>query len=199
MKKILSLAFAFIAFMAISNAQFELRAGINLANTSSKLNDTSFEFDTQIGFHFGVTYEKRINDNISFNPGVLFSMKGNKLDEEEFYLKFNYLEIPLDLVYNTGSISIHAGPYVGLLMSAKEKDRNEHPEDIKEDLKPLDYGLNIGLAYNVTEHIGIGVNYSLGLVNIVDLEDDISFDISHKNKVLGIFVRYKLAHRVAQD
>ena len=192
MKKLLSIAFAFIAFMAVSNAQFELRAGLNLANTSSELNDESFKFDNQIGFHFGVTYEKIINDNISFNPGALFSTKGNKLDEEKFHLKFNYIEIPLDLVYNTGSISIHAGPYVGILLSAKEKDNGGEEQDAKEGLKSLDYGLNFGLSYNVTEQIGIGLNYGLGLANIVEQEEDSFFDISHKNKVIGFFVTYKL-------
>ena len=187
MKKLLLLVFAFVSFSAVSNAQLGIKAGLNLANISVSSEGDSFEPDSKIGFHFGVTYTTMINDNISFRPGALFSTKGYKFTflEEDFNTNLSYLEIPLDFVYKTGSLDIHAGPYLGLLMSAKSGD-----EDIKEGLESLDYGLNVGLSYNINANIGVGVNYGLGLANIGKTED--GDDTTTKNKVIGISVTYAL-------
>lgn len=189
MKKLLTLAFAFIAFISISNAQFGLRGGLNLSSVTLETEGISAEPDSKITFHIGVTYEKMINENLSFRPGLLFSAKGYSFEvdgiDEDFGANFGYLEIPLDFVYNTGSIGIHAGPYIGMLMSAKSGD-----EDIKETVESLDYGLNLGLTYNVNEQIGVGLNYGLGLANLA--KDSGDEDSSIKNKVIGLFVTYKL-------
>lgn len=187
MKKLLTLVFAFVACMAVTNAQFGLRAGLNIANNSYDLDGFSIEPSSVIGFQFGVTYEKMINDNISFRPGLLFSTKGSKVEfgGEEATTSLSYVEIPLDFVYNTGSLGIHAGPYVGILMSAKSED-----VDIKDESESLDFGLNVGLSYNINEQISVGLNYGLGLANIAKTEGDDEGTVS--NKVIGIFVGYKL-------
>jgi len=189
MKKLLTLVFAFVAFMSVSNAQLGIRAGINLANVSVDAEGQSLEPDSRLGIHLGVTYDKMINDNLTFRPGVLFSGKGFKLEvdgiDEDFGVSLGYIEIPLDFVYKTGSLNIHAGPYLGLLMSAKVGD-----EDVKDQSESLDYGLNLGLSYNINEQIGVGLNYGLGLANTTKTED--GDDSSVKNKVIGIFVTYSL-------
>ncbi len=187
MKKLLSLIFAFVAFATISNAQIAIKAGLNLANVSVSSDGESFEPDSKIGFHLGATYTAMINENISFRPGVLFSTKGYKITflDQDFNTNLSYIDIPLDFVYKTGALDIHAGPYLGLLMSAKAED-----EDIKDGLESLDYGLNFGLSYNINTNIGIGVNYGLGLANIgKEVDGD---DSTTKNKVIGISVIYSL-------
>ncbi|MFT6337674.1 MAG: hypothetical protein ACI86M_003561 [Saprospiraceae bacterium] len=188
MKKILIVTFSFFAFISVSNAQFGIRAGVNLANQSIEAQGLSIGLSNQIGFQLGVNYDKMINENLSFRPGLLFTMKGAKfsfLGVDSGVLKFNYLEVPLDFVYHAGSIDIHAGPYVGFLLTAKADG-----EDVKDDSETLDYGLNFGGSYNITSKIGVGVNYGLGLANIAKTED--GDDSTIKNKVLSFFVNYKL-------
>ena len=186
MKKLLTLLFAFIAFATISTAQIGFKAGLNLANISVSSEDGSFEPSNAIAFHFGATYSVMINENMSFRPGALFSGKGYKLSflDEDFNTSLGYIEIPLDFVYKTGALDIHAGPYLGLLMSAKSGE-----EDVKDGLEGLDYGLNFGLSYNINTNIGVGVNYGLGLANIVK---DSAEGESIKNKVIGISLLYSL-------
>ena len=186
MKKLLTLLFAFIAFATISTAQIGFKAGLNLANISVSSDGDSFEPSNAIAFHFGATYTVMVNENISFRPGALFSGKGYKLTflDEDFTASLGYIEIPLDFVYKTGALDIHAGPYLGLLMSAKVGE-----DDVKEGVESLDYGLNFGLSYNINTNIGIGVNYGLGLANTTK---DAEEGESTKNKVIGISLLYSL-------
>lgn len=189
MKKLLTLAFAFVAFLSVSNAQIGVRAGINLANMSIESEGLTIEPDSKLAFHLGLTYDKMINENLTFRPGLLFSSKGYSFEidgfDEDLGASFGYLEVPLDFVYKTGALNIHAGPYIGILMSAKSGE-----DDIKDESESLDYGLNLGLTYNVTEQIGVGVNYGLGLGNALKTED--GDDSTAKHKVIGLFVTYSL-------
>lgn len=186
MKKLILSVFA-IAFLAtVSNAQLAIRGGVNLANLTAEQDGTTLEYDSKIGFQFGVTYSASINENLAFRPGLLYSMKGAQFEilDEKSKLKFDYLEIPLDFVYKAGMIDINAGPYVGLLMSAKVGD-----EDVKDDVNGMDFGLNVGAMYNINMNLGLGVNYGLGLANLVKDAPD---NTSTKVKNLAIYVAYKL-------
>ena len=189
MKKLLTLVFAFVAFISVSNAQIGFRGGINLANMTLESEGVSLEPGSTLAFHVGITYDKMINENLTFRPGLLYSAKGYNFEidgfDENFEGSFNYLEVPLDFVYKAGAINIHGGPYLGLLLSAEAGE-----EDIKDESQSLDFGLNLGLSYDITSQIGIGVNYGLGLANVANTEE--GDDSTAKHKVIGIFVAYKL-------
>lgn len=188
MKSFLIVTFTFFAFISVSNAQFGIRAGVNLANQSIEAQGISIGLSNQIGFQLGVNYDKMINENLSFRPGLLFTMKGAKFSfpgVDDQAAKFNYLEVPLDFVYHAGSIDIHAGPYVGFLMTAKSDG-----EDVKDGAETLDFGINFGGSYNINSKIGVGVNYGLGLANIAKTEDGDESTVN--NKVISFFVTYKL-------
>lgn len=188
MKGFLIVTFTLFAFISVSNAQLGVRAGVNLANQSIESQGLSIGLSNQIGFQAGITYDKMFNESLSFRPGLMFSSKGAKFSIAGFddqINKFNYLEVPLDFVYHAGRVGIHAGPYVGFLMSATSDG-----ESVKEDTESLDYGLNIGGSFNVNSKIGIGVNYGIGIANVAKTED--GDDTEVKNKVLSFFVSYKL-------
>ena len=188
MKKFLIVAFALVAFISVSKAQFGFRAGVNLANQSVETQGLSIGLSNQIGFQAGVTYDKMINESLSFRPGLLFSVKGWNFEvpgDDKIVARFNYLEVPLDVVYHAGRLDIHAGPYVGILMSAKTDEI-----DVKEDTETLDLGLNFGGSFDINSNVGVGINYGLGLLNIAKTEDGDDSKIT--NRVLSIFISYKL-------
>ena len=177
MKKLLSAAFVFCAFLSVSNAQFAARAGVNLANISAD----NIEYSSNLGFHFGVTYSHMMSDALDIRPGLLFTMKGAKAGEGELESigKFNYIEIPVDFVYKASALNVYAGPYLALLMSATSEFGGESI-DVKDSLTGMDFGVNIGAEYQI-DQIGIGANYSLGLANINDAEGD---DTDAKEKLV---------------
>ena len=171
MKKLILSLFVIAAFSASSFAQLSLKAGVNIANQT-------FEF------FLGANYKVNLSESIGLRPGIQFSLKGSKLDfggTDVSESDFSYLEVPVDLVFTTGGISIHAGPYLGLLMSAKSDG-----VDVKDDVKSTDFGLNLGLGYNFGK-IGVGANYGLGLSNISQDEEGTA-----KNKVISVYVTYTL-------
>jgi len=183
MKKLLLSLFVVAAFSAASFAQLNLKAGLNLANQSFEASGISIDASSKVGFLLGVNYEAELSESIALRPGIQFTLKGSKF---EFFgtsvsSNFSYIEVPVDFVYKSGSLSVHAGPYLGLLMAASSDG-----EDIKDVTKSIDFGLNFGAGYNFGL-IGVGVNYGLGFSNITEDPEG-----SAKNKVLAFYVTYSI-------
>ncbi|MEZ4910125.1 MAG: porin family protein [Saprospiraceae bacterium] len=175
------------------NAQLGVRAGLNFASVSAENGGVTLNSDSKLGFHFGLVNDFKLSDNLTFRPGILYSVKGSKLTLDIFGVnetitdEYTYLDVPLHFVYNfTGEekgFFAEAGPYLAFLLSAKSQD-----EDVKDLLKSLDFGLNFGLGYDLGNFI-IGANYSFGLSNIADGED--SEDVNVKNKNIAVYGVYQ--------
>lgn len=194
MKKLLfSLLIVAGTFTAV-NAQFGIRGGLNLSNFSSESAEGS-GLKSKLGFNFGAVYGVSISNALVVRPGILFSMKGSK-QEIEFFgqsikatFNFNYLEIPINLKYNIGGSGsgffVEGGPYLGLLLTAKGES-NGVSEDFKDVTNSLDFGLNLGVGYDVNSNIGVGVAYGLGLADISEESEKTS------NKNISLYVVYTL-------
>lgn len=183
MKKLLYVFAALLCFVLITpnqaDAQLGIRAGVNMANVSGDIEGN----ETNLGFHFGIDYEKAIGESLTFRPGLLYSGKGTKDDASDIATNLSYLEVPLDLVFPLGGgLAVNAGPYLGFLMSAKAGDF-----DVKDSTKSLDFGLNFGVGYDV-DPFTVGLGYGLGLANIADQDDDTSI----KNSNIALYVIYNL-------
>jgi len=200
MKKLLftTVAILMLGMFNQASAQFGVRAGLNLANLSTNDDDTDLESKT--GFHVGVFYEHMLNESLYIRPGALFSTKGAQISEDfggttfTSSGSFKYIEVPIDIVYKipagSNSFNINAGPYIGLLMSAKSKfddGTNTEEDDIKDETKGIDFGINIGVEYQFGQ-IGIGAGYGLGLTNIQDFEGS---EDTAKNTNLNFYVAYR--------
>ncbi len=89
--------------------------------------------------------------------------------------------------YVADGFSIEAGPQVGFLMSAKVKAEGEE-EDIKDSVKGIDFGANLGIGYKLESGLNFGARYNLGLSNLNDGED--SDDFKWNNSVIQVSVGY---------
>ena len=112
--------------------------------------------------------------------------------------KLSYLSIPLMLKYYfTPNFNVEIGPQIAFLLSAKNDYTYENNEgqsesgsqDMKEYTNSMDFSLNFGLGYNITENIGAGLRYNLGLSNVSDNEE--GDDYTMKNSVFSVSVGYK--------
>ena len=158
--------FAVVALMAVSGSaqlKFGVKGGVNLANLSGDVNDNKMK----IGFMVGGFANYAINDQLTVQPELMFSQAGCKFDADgDPKLKLNYIVLPIMVKYSFGAINLQAGPQLGFLLSAEDDG-----DDIKEFLKPIDLGLNIGAGYQIMENLGVEARYNLGLSNIVDEGD----------------------------
>ena len=85
-----------------------------------------FSPDNLIGAHIGALARIPINNKLSVQPGILYSMKGFDLKYQGDALKMNFstIELPINLTYNLSGDNnegfyIMAGPYVSYALSGK--------------------------------------------------------------------------------
>lgn len=195
MKKLILFAALAIFVIANSNAQinFGAKAGVNFATITG---DDVESFDSRTAFHVGVVAEIVISETFSFQPELLYSAQGADYSDEEFEgtFKLDYLNIPLMAKFYVGEgFSLEAGPQIGFLLSAKDEYDftgtafKSEEEDIKEFVKDIDFGINVGVGYKLEGGLNFGARYNLGLSDANDSGDD-SFTL--KNSVIQAYVGY---------
>lgn len=177
--KILSSLIFMIWFSGPMSSQIAIRAGANYSDISIDGSSITTETDTKAGYHAGLMYTFGLAERISIRPGVLFSVKGYKFQEESVDLK--YVEVPFSFLFylgnNKNGLYLEAGPYAG---TGIESDLG----DFGEDLKRLDLGMNVGLGFELGR-FGIGLNYGFGVANI--LEGELNTEEKAKNKNYSLY------------
>ncbi|WP_025740426.1 porin family protein [Aquimarina pacifica] len=193
MKKLLLfvvvLSLSFVTTAQEESIRFGAKAGLNLSNFTG---DDADDLDMRTSFHIGALVEIPISETFAFQPELLYSSQGAQFEEEgvDFKSIVNYINIPLILKYYVSEgFSLQAGPQIGILASAKAKAEGNGAEvdvDAKDLYKGIDFGLNLGLGYQLEAGIFFDARYNIGLANIID-EDD----ADAKNSVIQISVGYK--------
>ncbi|MCU4176501.1 porin family protein [Carboxylicivirga sp. N1Y90] len=193
MKKLLVIV-AVLAISASSFAQvkFGVKAGTNIASITG---DDGEGLDSRTSFVFGGFAKFELSEKFAFQPELLYSMQGAAGSESyegvnvDVTMKTDYLNIPLMAKYYvTEGFSLQAGPQVGFLLSAKfkmEANGQEEEEDIKDQMKGVDFGLNFGAGYELDFGLGFDVRYNLGLTNVADYDE-----ADGKNGVFQITASY---------
>ncbi|MBK7713266.1 MAG: PorT family protein [Bacteroidales bacterium] len=205
MKNSLRLLFALFIMFAVTGVQAQVKfgpkAGVNLSTMTLKSSGLSLDPKMLIGFHAGIISEIGLTENLKLQPGILFSSKGSKYElsllEQAFELTMSpgVIEVPVNVLYSFGAgttkLNLFAGPYVAYGFTGKIKSSGEsldisYGSTIDDDMKPLDFGLNIGAGVNINGLL-ITAQYGLGLAN---LSPDSSDDTEIKNQVIGISIGY---------
>lgn len=204
LSKVLILFFVVFISMQSFAQKFGVQAGVNLANMVSKDDAETYsdDFEMNLGFNAGVTFELSFSDFLGLEMGALVDTKGFKISESGATAKINllYADIPVLLKGGPtlGAVKIFgaAGPYLGVGITGKytfEFDGDKESEDVvwgdgdDADLKRLDYGAKFGVGAEV-KGFSIGAYYALGLANIaVDNSD--GYKESHR--VVSFSVGYK--------
>lgn len=172
-----------------------VKAGMNLANQKWTTSGVSLDTKAKPGLHAGAFITAMINEKFGVQPEVLFSMDGSRWDfsGNDSKFKFNYVSVPVLLRYNiTEMISVHAGPQLGILVGAEAEDESGDTEDIKDQVKGMDFAGAAGAEIVLPVGLGFGARYVIGLTNIADTEDGDFDDIEVKNRNFQIYVFYRL-------
>lgn len=166
-----------------------LGGGLVLGDLSIDPNTT--ESDWKKGISLGLFLEIPIGyGTFSLQPGLGFSQKGSENSSSS--LGLNYLDLPLlmKVGFLQGDVVpyLTAGPYVAFLVAAKLKTKPLSGEtDVKELFNEIDCGLigGVGLDIGISREIkiGLGANYGLGLLNILNRSISTS---TQKNRIIKI-------------
>jgi len=187
-----------------AQAQFGVRVGLHRASSSYSIDGESISTGWLNRLAFGVSYEQKVNDQLSFRPEILLSHYGvsfleQSSPDESSTFQMNFIQLPLLLkYYATNSLFFEVGPYLahgvgnielkfcpslpdGEFCETRTLDFDSKGE---ESLKPFDFGASLGLGYRVFKGISLGVRYNLGLAN---LGNDFA---GYKNKSLLVSLSY---------
>lgn len=167
MKKIIFLsAFTVIASFTQAQISYGVKAGVNLTKFSgSDIGDNQF----LVGFAGGGLINYKLADAISLQGELLYSLEGASYKGEgSSKIKASYINIPILAQYNHASgFYAETGPQVGFLISAKQS-YNGNSNDIKDDFKKINFSWGLGAGYKLTNGLGIGARYNLGITSIAD-------------------------------
>lgn len=197
MKKYILSTIIIVGTLLTANAQqLGAKAGVNFSNITGDLNAL---YEGRVSFHIGVVAEFEISETFSFQPELLYSSQGAKIESVSGYYEhvniLSYLNIPLMAKYYlVKGLSIEVGPQVGFLVSAKRKHEYRGVTGIgKEDIENtnvIDFGLNFGLGYKLDNGLNFDTRYNLGLTNIFkDVEGEV-LNLNSHNGVIQLSVGY---------
>ncbi len=148
-----------------------IKGGLNLYNIN---NDNSSTYDQITGYHFGLLGHIHLKNPWAIQPELVYSTQGAKSGDANY--KLGYINVPVLIQYMfDNGFRLQAGPQVGFLVSADNKD----------ELNPIEFGVSFGASYVVpSTGFGIDARYNLGLSNI-NKESDVNS--TNRGIQLGIF------------
>jgi hypothetical protein len=200
MKIFLKSVLTFLFALAFTNVNSQVTTGyifgLNLSTMTLKNKDISSTPETLPGIHFGGAIEIPVIGDFALNPGLLFSAKGTtyKIDTLEYSISPIYIEVPVIAVYSFGSdevkITVFAGPYFAFGVAGYKIQPGGELKNLSfgtgknNDLKTLDWGLNLGAGVNI-KGLLISAQYGIGLANVSPLTTP---DSEMKNRVIGITI-----------
>lgn len=181
---------------ASAQVKFGAIAGLNIANLSQDPDDR--DFSSRVGFGIGGVLDYGLGESIVLRVEPMILGKGAKESDRgtDVTVKLIFLEIPMMVKYAFGTNDVQpyvmAGPTLGLNMSAKAEgsdDGFEIDEDLKDDIKSVDFGFGIGAGVSrpIGDHSAFAeLRYSAGLTNLNDQSS--ASDASLKTNGVQFFI-----------
>ncbi len=190
MKKIVIALMCTILATGAAMAQEKFTFGPKIGVDYTHYWGENVEHGGHLNYQAGVFMEYRFTSKFSIAPEVVFAAQGGKYEFKrniegiDVELKetdhVNYINVPVMLKYYVApALSIDFGPQVGFNVYSKntiegkvDKLKEKETTDMKKYTKTVDFGLGLGLTYNITEEVFIQARYTMGLTKVFNVDDD---------------------------
>ncbi|MBK7560521.1 MAG: PorT family protein [Chitinophagaceae bacterium] len=191
-KLIIAIVLVTTAFISNGQARFGAKLGGNfftLGGDDTKDTDVK----NKIGFNFGFLANIPVSEHFSIQPELLYSIQGAKIEDVDDRINYNlnYLNVPIMLQFTSdGGFYGELGPQIGFLMSAKADGKIggiNFDEDIKDEIKGIDFGVAAGIGYKLPGGFGFNGRYIVGISNI---SDNPGGDIKNRGFQIGVFYMF---------
>jgi len=165
----------FATSAAAQGPSFGIKAGATLNSVSIDFTDGTTA-ENKNGGMAGVFLQFPANSRFTFQPEVLWVMKGAKLKQgtDSVRLSFDEIEVPLlanvNLTGGPTPLCLIVGPFIGFRTSAELKQGLEK-QDLKDDTESTDFGVVTGAAFQAGPVV-IDGRYNWGLSNINKAKDE---------------------------
>jgi len=185
------------------------KVGYNMANIT--LLD-KYGADPRHAIHAGISAEYALNEMVSIEPGIFYSLQGStvKIGNVKFGLNSDYLNIPvLCKVYVANGFNVFAGPQFGYLTRSRFKVKTginliddilnivSNNIDLTKYQKNLDVAIVAGLGYQLANGFNMSASYHFGMIKVPDFGDfqwgdeTYTFNPDAKNRVLQVSIGYR--------
>ncbi|SDH51209.1 porin family protein [Myroides phaeus] len=186
MKKITLSLLAALAFSFTANAQtpdvkIGVKGGLNIATLTGEGSSSL------TGFNIGGVAEIFVNEKFSVQPEILYSTQGAEYSifKKDIKAELHYINVPVMAKYYVyEGLNIQAGPQFGFNVKSELDGK-----DIKDMTKGFDFGLNLGLGYELPVGVFFDARYNFGLTDTFKSQAGVKSDT--KNSVFQISVGYK--------
>jgi len=201
MKKLLnlSLILCFILSVTVVSAQ-NTKVGITGGANVSTLyfNPDDYIEDGRLGYQGGIVVDQLLGTLFAFHTGAQFITKGAG-NQNESNLKLSYVQVPLNLRLKIGvdrtNFFFLAGPYVAIAVGAKNEFKSGFltgSQDVRigtskdDEIKPFDFGLNLGLGAELGGRVIVSLKYDLGITNLNPDDGGIFQDSEYRNATFSL-------------
>ena len=175
-----------MAMPAQAQIHFGVKGGLNLSKASLSDVPGNFKKDNFTGFFIGPMAEFNIPIiGLGVDASLLFAQRGVKVTPEgadEYTVKQNGLDIPVNLKYNIG-----LGSLLGLYVAAGPDFYFDFEKKSGIDKKKAEVGINVGAGVKLLNHLQVGANYNIPLGDTAKIEGT---DGSYKTKTWQVSVAY---------
>ena len=175
-----------MAMPAQAQIHFGVKGGLNLSKASFSNVSENFKKDNFTGFFIGPMAEFNIPIvGLGVDASLLFAQRGVKVTPEgadEYTVKQNGLDIPVNLKYNIG-----LGSLLGLYIAAGPDFYFDFEKKTGIDKKKAEVGINVGAGLKLLNHLQVGANYNIPLGDTAKIEGT---DGSYKTKTWQVSVAY---------
>jgi hypothetical protein len=141
-------------FTYAQTLNYGIRAGVNISNLDFDPEPT-FTNTHRNGFAFGGFLDYSFSESTSILTELQWSAEGAKDDD----LRADYINLPIQLRFHFGDLSLGFGPQVGLKVWGKDDGFSTWAVS----------GI-LGGAYMITEELFVDARYSYGITNILDTD-----------------------------
>ena len=172
-----------------------IRFGIKAGGNSAYFSEQKFGMNSQkLGFHAGAFVNIPISKQFSFQPEVLYNQMGardvisstpieNGKVKVQDKVTMNYISVPLMVQMRPmDKFYVEAGPEFSYFINGKSKGETvtstttggitttttqSYSDDLnKDDINRFNFGLGLGVGYDITNNIGISARYVNSLTKI---------------------------------
>ncbi len=175
MKRTICLIFILVGVSSFALSQgIGLKAGLNISNQIINNKTIHSSVGLLNGFHLGVVGDVKVSEKTYFSPGLLYSVKGSK-DNDDIKNKLSYITIPLDfkVKYTVEGMKLFfkVGSEFGYAISGKVKSDDEEADiefgSEEGQIKRLDLGVDLGVGIEILSTLQLEAAYTLGLTTIM--------------------------------
>ncbi|MDQ3192761.1 MAG: PorT family protein [Bacteroidota bacterium] len=164
-----------ISFLPEIGVAQSFKSGLTVGVSNARvLGGVNKEGWRQFGIIAGPFVEYDLNELSGLKMEMLFSQKGerkpyrpNAGDYTFYKLRLNYIEIPVLYFHSHNKFIFEAGPSFGYLIGHKVEDLHG-PTELDRPYKKLDFGANLGINYQLTEHLDMNWRYSNSIIPVRD-------------------------------